>query len=413
MVKKDIYILVLTIITLAILVACSQPSQPQKPAEVKTVKYGVVCVQSGPIAFMGLGILRAVQLATSNINKNGTTGLGPGLKVGDQAYKIEVVSYDDGFDPAKSVAGYRQLVEMHGVKVIQGPMGCPCALAAMKINEELGVIIAPFCASDNTRKMGDKLYIQERMPVQHYALPLAKAAWDRGYRTVCIVSDLADSWSGMSKEFKNQFEKLGGQVPALEIVDMSKTTDYHSIMTNFKSKNPDIIFVVMYDEPIALAVSHAFEVGYNGKFMFPSEMGPKTEQKIGLDKLDGSLVQSHEWTLYRKYPDMDKKGAVTNVLRQWKEAYNETPAQTAVPAWDTCYMLARAMEIAGTVTDPYAIRAACPKALQEGKLPQLIPATDMLDNGLPYGAFENLCVIKDGKYNVIVDKLIVPRSVLE
>jgi hypothetical protein len=36
-----------------------------------------------------------------------------------------------------------------------------------------------------------------------------------------------------------------------------------------------------------------------------------------------------------------------------------------------------------------------------------------LDNGLPYGAFENLCVIKDGKYNVIVDKLIVPRSVLE
>jgi len=413
MVKKNIYILVLTTIILAILVACSQPAQPEKKAEIKTIKWGVVCVQSGPIAFMGLGILRAVRLATSNINKAGTTGEGAGLKVGDQVYEIEVVSYDDGFDPAKSVAGYRQLVEMNGVKVIQGPMGCPCALAAMKINQELGVITAPLCASSNTRKMGDKLYVQERMPVQYYALPLAQAAWDRGYRTICIVSDIADSWSGMSKEFKSQFEKLGGQVTALEIVDMSKTTDYHSIMTNFKSKNPDIIFIVMYDEPIALAVSHAFEVGYTGKFMFPSEMGPKTEQKIGLDKLAGSLVQSHEWTLYRKYPEMDKKGAITNLLKQWKETYNETPPQTAVPAFDTCYMLARAMEIAGTVTDPYAIRAACPQALQEGKLPLLMGSTDMLDNGLPYGAFENLCEIQDGKYNIIVDKLTVPRSILE
>jgi hypothetical protein len=70
------------------------------------------------------------------------------------------------------------------------------------------------------------------------------------------------------------------------------------------------------------------------------------------------------------------------------------------------------MEIADTVTDARAIRAACPKALQEGKLPLLFPNNDVLKNGLIVGAPDLLLEITGGSYK-LVKELKVPREVLE
>ena len=75
-------------------------------------------------------------------------------------------------------------------------------------------------------------------------------------------------------------------------------------------------------------------------------------------------------------------------------------------------MFARAMEIANSVTDAYAIRAACPKALQEGKLPLLFPSNDVLKNGLMVGAPELLLEIKGGQYT-LVKELRVPKELVE
>jgi hypothetical protein len=64
------------------------------------------------------------------------------------------------------------------------------------------------------------------------------------------------------------------------------------------------------------------------------------------------------------------------------------------------------------VTDAYAIRAACAKALQEGKLPLIFPNNDVLKNGLMVGAPELLLEIKGGQY-ALVKELRVPKDILE
>jgi len=80
--------------------------------------------------------------------------------------------------------------------------------------------------------------------------------------------------------------------------------------------------------------------------------------------------------------------------------------------YDPTWMFARAMEIAGSVTDAYAIRADCPKALEEGKLPIIFPNTDVLKNGLMWGAPELLLEVKGGQY-VLLKELRVPKKILE
>jgi branched-chain amino acid transport system substrate-binding protein len=381
-------------------------------ADMKPLKIGVISPQSGPIAYFGMSVLRGSELAIKNINEKGTMGKGPGILVGNQRYKLEIVSYDDSGDPAKSVAGMRKLVEMYKVPVTLGPFGTPQVWACQEVNVQLGVLFNGMSASDRSRKKGNPLYIQERVPGLYYGIPMAQACIDRGFKKACVLTDINEAYVSWGKRFQEKFESLGGQVLGFESVDIKSTTDYHSIMTSFKAKNPDIIFICCYEEPGALATNHALDVGYQGKFLFTSEWGAKAEKIVGLDKMQGSLVQAMNYTYYRKYPDQDKRKVFTAFHKQYMETYKEDYGQPATSIYDPAWMFARAMEIANTVTDPYAIRAACPKALQEGKLPLIYPNNDVLKNGLMVGAPELLLEVKGNGYTQIKE-LLVQKEILE
>jgi branched-chain amino acid transport system substrate-binding protein len=379
----------------------------------KTAKIGVISAQSGPIAFMGTSVLRGAETAVKNINEKGTLGKGPGgLLIGNQRYKLEIANYDDAGDPAKSVAGMRRLSEMYKLPVVLGPFGTPQVWACQEVNVGLGILFNGLSTSDQSRKKGNPLYIQERIPGLYYGDPMAQACLDKGFKKACVITDINEAFLTWGKRFKERFEALGGQVPAFESVDIKNTTDFHSVMTNFRAKNPDVIFISCYEEAGALITNHALDVGYKGKFMYTSEWGAKSEKIIGLDKVQGSLVQAMNYTYYRKYPEQDKRGVFTAFHKQYMSTYKEEYAQPATSIYDPALMFARAMEIAGSVTDAQAIRAACPKALQEMKLPVIYLNTDVLKNGLMWGAPELMLEVKGNGYTLLKE-LKVAREVVE
>ncbi len=388
-------------------------SQNVSAQKLKTVKVGVISPRSGPVAYFGMSVYRSVEMAVDNINKKGTFGKkGPGILVGKQRYKLEVVSYDDGMNPAKSVAGMRRLVEMYKVPVIFGPFGTPATWACQEVNVSLKVLFSGMSASDKSRKKGNPLYFQERLPAIYWGPPMAQACITKGFKKACIVADVNEAYSSWAEKFKSKFESLGGEVLGFETIDSKNIMDYHSIMTSFKAKNPDIIFLSLYEEPQALAASHALDIGYKGKFLLNSDWGKKSEKIVGLDRLEGSLVEATQWMYYQAHPEQDKKGYLTGFLKQYKKTYGDIPAQPGAHIYGVVYMVARAMELSGSVTDAYAIRAAAPKALQEGKLPLIFPNTDVLKNGLIYGAPDFLLEIKNGDY-VKIEELQVPKEELE
>jgi len=404
--KKSIFLSVVILLVAGALVC------PAHAQQMKSVKIGVISPLSGPLTFVGTSMLRCVQLAVKDINEKGTTGNGPGLLVGGQRYKLEIVNYDDSADPAKSVAGMRKLAEMYSVPVVLGPFGTPQVWATQEVNVGLKVLYNGLSTSDQSRKKGNPLYIQERVPGMYYGDAMAEVAMEKGYKKAAVVTDINEAYVSWGKRFRQKLESLGGQVVAFESVDIKTTTDYHSIMTSFKAKNPDIIFVAMYEEPSALAVNHALDVGYKGKFMVTSDWGVKSEKIVGLDRMEGSIVQAMVHTYYRKYPDQDKRGYATAFMKKYVETYKEDFAQPGLSVYDPVWMFARAMEIANNVTDAYAIRAACPKALEEGKLPIIFPNVDVLKNGLMWGAPELILEVKGSQYK-LVKTITVPKNILE
>jgi branched-chain amino acid transport system substrate-binding protein len=87
MIRLSRVITVVAVVTLLAGLALPPDAHAQK-----TFKMGAIVPVSGPAAAFGLGVQRGMELAAEDI---GT------LTVGGDKYKIEVVTYDTVYDPAR------------------------------------------------------------------------------------------------------------------------------------------------------------------------------------------------------------------------------------------------------------------------------------------------------------------------
>ncbi len=79
-----------------------------------TIKLGSFIVQSGPVAVIGIPVMRGAQAWYSYVND---------VLGGIHGRKIEFLALDDGFNPANTVAVMKRLVEQEKVFAIVNPLG--------------------------------------------------------------------------------------------------------------------------------------------------------------------------------------------------------------------------------------------------------------------------------------------------
>lgn len=79
-----------------------------------TIKLGSFIVQSGPVAFIGVPVMRGAQAWYSYVND---------VLGGIHGRKIEFLALDDGFNPANTVAVVKRLVEEENIFALVNPLG--------------------------------------------------------------------------------------------------------------------------------------------------------------------------------------------------------------------------------------------------------------------------------------------------
>lgn len=84
---------------------------------------------SGPASALGLGMKLGMQAAFDEFNAAG----------GANGRKIELVSVDDGYEPEKSVAAVKELIESKKVFALVGPVGTPTTQATQPIATEKNI----------------------------------------------------------------------------------------------------------------------------------------------------------------------------------------------------------------------------------------------------------------------------------
>ncbi len=112
---------------LAIAVASTLPAQ----AENKELKIGFVGVTSGPAAAWGTSNVRSMQTRADWLNETG------GVKIGEDTYKITIVTFDDQKDPKRAIAGMEKMAQ-EGIHYVVGPNVDDGAAAVRPVAESKG-----------------------------------------------------------------------------------------------------------------------------------------------------------------------------------------------------------------------------------------------------------------------------------
>src|SRR5499427_4792275 len=106
-------------------------------AQNKELKIGFVGVTSGPAAAWGTSNVRSMQTLADWWNSKG------GVKIGDQTYDIDVVTFDDQKDPKRSIAGMEKMAQ-EGIHYVVGPNVDDGAAAVRPVAEKAGIIYFPY-----------------------------------------------------------------------------------------------------------------------------------------------------------------------------------------------------------------------------------------------------------------------------
>src|SRR5262249_51949168 len=122
-------------LSLAASLAALGPGAAEDGVTPDTVVFGQAAVFEGPASALGIGMRAGITAAFAEANTQGAIHGG----------KFKLVGVDDGYEPDKSIAAVKKLIEEEKVFALIGPVGTPTANAAQPVAQAAKVpYIGPF-----------------------------------------------------------------------------------------------------------------------------------------------------------------------------------------------------------------------------------------------------------------------------
>ena len=322
-------------------------------AESKVVNIGVIMPQTGKVAFVGIDTLHGAQIAAKEINDEG------GLMVNGEKYEVKIRSYDDQASAAKAVAGLQLLKDKYDVPVVLMGLSGP-TMACLEKNERLGILIIGFFKHPMATKQGNKLVLRHQQTAVDDAKYLADAAAKVLKAKTYALLTVSDEWGKASVEgYEEAFKKLGVEQVAIEWLDERTQTDFRGQLTKIRAANPDVIILTAHDEASAGAIIQAHELGIKTPFVLSPGFGDTAVKLAGAEKIEGDLKRI-EFTSKTPWPPANAR--YRNELYP-AMGFKEKAAAFGINAYGSVWIIAKAMEKAGTTTDALKIRQAVPSVV--------------------------------------------------
>jgi branched-chain amino acid transport system substrate-binding protein len=316
------------------------------------VNIGFTGPLSGGAALYGENTLEGLRMAAKEINGNG------GIDVDGTQYEINIVSLDDMYSPSRAAVNGKRLVQQSNTPVVFTPhSGGTFALQAF--NERDGFLVMSYTSIPSVTEKGNELTVKIPPNFTDYVKPFTKLTMDRFGKKLAVANATHDYAKYWTKAFVPAWEAAGGEVVASNPMDYNKSADFYTGVSKVLSANPDVLFVGGASEPTGLVVRQARELGFKGGFvvMDQAKIDEVANVAGGLDAVEGAVGVTP--LVYS-----DNPGAA-EFVKLYKKDHDGVPTSETAYNYFAMFLVARAMEKAGTVEDAKAIRAAIPQALSE------------------------------------------------
>jgi branched-chain amino acid transport system substrate-binding protein len=305
----------------------------------QTIKIGAIQPISGQIATYGIQTRDAIKMAVAEINARG----------GVLGKRLELLVEDDEANPEKTMNAFIKLTAKNKVVGIIGALTSKCSLAITEDAQAKKVVmISPASTNDTLTAAGDYIFracyqdsFQGRVCAQ-FARKNLKA------KRAAVFFDLTNDYSkGLMQNFKAKFGALGGQIVVAESYSAGDK-DFNAQLTKIKAAEPEVLFLPDYYSTVSLIAKQARNQGMT----MPLLGGD------GWDEITNNAGAEVVDCYYSNHYSPDAADAdVKAFVAKFKAQYHATPNALAALGYDAAYILAEAIQKAGSPA-PEQIKAA-------------------------------------------------------
>ena len=359
-------------------------------AHADEINIGFTGPLSGGAALYGENTLEGLRMAAEEINAAG------GITVDGEKHTINIQALDDKYSPSQAAVNGKRLVQQYNAPVIFTPhSGGTFALQAF--NERDGFLVMSYTSVPAVTSKGNKLTVKIPPNFTDYIEPFSRITMDRFGNKLGVANATHDYAKYWTKEFVPVWRELGGEVAAMNPMDYNKSADFYTGVSKVLSEDPDVMFVGGASEPTGLVVRQARELGFKGGFILMDQAKMDEVAKVsgGIKSLEGSVGV----VPLDKY---ENEGAKL-FLEKWQKDHNGVATSETAYNYFAMYLIAQAMQEAGTVDDAKAIRAAIGSAMEKVSVEHNPYDVDGIDEAGNLGADPQIAEVVDGE--VVLRKL--------
>ncbi len=222
------------------------------------IVFGQSAAFGGPAAALGLGMREGILAAFKEANAVG----------GVNGRKLELVSYDDGYEPDRAIANTEHLIDNDGVFALVGEVGTPTSNAAQPIATQAGVpFIGPLTGAAFLRNpaLGNVInirgsYDQETETwIEHLTIDLGIS------RIAILYQDDSFGRAGLSGVTKAMEKR--GMKPVAEATYERNTTAVKMALLTIRQADPQAVVMIGAYKPCAEFIKLAHVLKINPVFV--------------------------------------------------------------------------------------------------------------------------------------------------
>ena len=288
------------------LVAISLAAAPAIAAE--TLKVGVQAPITGSYANEGQGIENSARLLAEQINSKG----------GVMGKMVEVIPCDDQGTAMAAAICAKDLVNK-GVSMVIGSYTSTCAEAAQKTYFNAGVLQTSDGTADSLTEHGYWTFLRNSFPnsaeadfAAEYMVKVKK------YQRIVVLSDFSSYADGLGNAVEAAVKKMGGNVVSRDKIK-ADSQNFTPVLTNIKSKNPDVIFFAGYYTDGGQLRSQQMALGIKADFI-----GGDANDNPDFVKLAGSAAKG-AFIINVPTPEMLPYDVAKSFLADYKAKYGTLP----------------------------------------------------------------------------------------
>ncbi|MBL8512043.1 MAG: ABC transporter substrate-binding protein [Betaproteobacteria bacterium] len=295
----------------------------------KEIKVGMANALSGPASGLGTQVKAGAEAYIAKVNAAG----------GVNGRKITLVSLDDGYEPEKSIAATKKLLEEDKVFTLFGYVGTPTSTAVVPLANKAGTpYLFPFTGAEFLRNpVGKWVFNLRASYFDETEAMVERLTKDLGAQKIALfIQD--DAFGEAGKAGVNRALNKRSMKVAEEARYKRNTLDVDEGIAKMKAAQPDAIVFVGTYKPLAAIVKKAKAAGIKAKFVTVSFIGTMDFIKEAGADGDGVYI-----TQVMPSPD----DASVGLVKQYKADMKGDPGYTSLEGYANAVVLVEALKKAG------------------------------------------------------------------